>query len=922
MTRLSCAARSSFARLRSWLRAATHRRTLELEMDAELRTHLELLTEDLIRAGHTPEQAARSARLEMGATLTHKENMRAALGLRLYEEVIADLRYGVRLLTKMPGFTAVAVFSLALAIGANTTIFSVAKALLYNRLEVPRPSELRMLRWNGNGKEAIHSIWGDFDSFPGGGTTSTSISYPVYLQLSAHNTVMQPLAAYKEDGMNATIRGTAQRVVAAMVSGNFYGTLEVQPQLGRAIDATDDAHSGDGTVAVISDALWARDYARSPSAIGQTITLNQSVMTIVGVNPPRFTGAKNVLLSPDIFVPLSMEPLLVPQREKTSNLVDPNFWWVNVVGRLQPGFSESQAHAAMSMEFDAAMRATMHIQQGESIPALVLEDGSRGLHWADAMFKKPVYVLWSFTGLVWLLACANLANLLLSRAAQRHREMSIRLALGAGRRRILRQLLTESVLLAALAGTAGLLLGYLSRNVLPTMFSDSWESQSIAIPFDWNAFAFTSTLTLVAGILFGLAPAWFASRTEVSTSLKESAQTSTRRRRGFSGKSIVAFQIMLSTLLVVGAGLFLRTVTQLNAIDPGFEMHNLVLFDVNPPAARYPPGKDVQLHQELEKRIAALPGVKSVTPASLAYIANSMTNADFLPEGEVFSKGKKSAEFFNFVGSGFFSTLKIPVLVGRGFGSQDTKASPKVAVINQALARKRFPGVNPIGKWFRMDRDPKAPLIQIVGVCANTRYASLKEDPPAQFFMPYVQQNELGGMTYELRTTLSTEALAPALRQVVQSVDRDLPIVDLRTQQEQAVATMRTERTLATLMAGFGLLALSLAAVGIYGVMSYSVSQRTNEIGIRLALGARPGQVRAMVLRESTWIAVTGIAIGLAGAFALTRLIRSMLYGVKPNDTWTLVGGITVLLLVALGSSWIPAWRAANVQPMDALRHE
>jgi len=891
-------------------------------MDAELEFHLEAVTADLIRAGKSPQEAARQARIALGTALTHKEEMRASLGLRWVDELSADLRYAARMLRKSLGFAAIAAGSLALAIGANTAIFSLAKLLLYDRLQIPQPDQLKMLRWIGDDKVVAHNSWGDFDNLPDGTQTSSIFPFPVYREMSMHPAGMQSLAGFKEDGMNATVRGTARRVDVAEVTGNYYETLGVRPKLGRAIQPSDDATPGSGNVVVISDGLWSRDFGRSPDALGQTITLNQAKFTIVGVNPPRFTGAKNVLQSPDMFVPISMEPLLTVHRENGSDLANTDFWWLNVVGRVKADVPESEAEQGLRVQFEAAVRSLATVKEGDTIPRLQLADGSRGLHWADRMFRKPVYFLLGMTGLVLLLACANIANLLLARGAQRQREMSVRMALGAGRARVARQLLTESLLLAVLGGCGGLLLGYISRNVLPRLLTNSWEDFSVRVPFDWTVFACTTVIILATGVLFGLAPAWFAARTEVSSSLKESAQTTTRRRRGASGKALVGLQIALSTLLVVGAGLFLRTLTALTTQGVGFNTNHLVLFEINPPGARYPAGKDIALHQDLERRIAALPGVQHVTPASLAYISESMENSDFLPDGEKFVNGKRTAEYFNVVGHDFFTTLGIQLIAGRGFDSQDTATSPKVAVINEALAKKRFAGVNPVGRMFRADREEKADLIRIVGVCTDNYYATMREGPPPQFFLPYVQQKGAGGMTYELRTGLSTAALAPLLRKTVQGIDRDLPVTNLRTQREQIDATLQIERALAALTSGFGLLALALACVGIYGIMAYSVAQRTNEIGIRLALGANPAQVRRMVLRESTWLTLIGIAVGVGGALACMRLVRSMLYGVSPNDPATIAAGTTVLITVALAATWIPARRAAAVQPMQALRHE
>jgi predicted permease len=488
----------------------------------------------------------------------------------------------------------------------------------------------------------------------------------------------------------------------------------------------------------------------------------------------------------------------------------------------------------------------------------------------------------------------------------------------------LRQLLTESLMLAAIGGAGGLALGYFGRSALPRLLTNAWERADAAPaspPFDWGVFAFTVFVTALTGVVFGLVPAWIAARSEVSSTLKETAQSTSRRRKGLTGKSIVAFQIALSTLLVVGAGLFLRTLLKLNAVDVGFDADHLVLFEVSPPARRYPGPKDVRLHQQLEARFAALPGVEHLAPGSIPYIAQSMGNADFYAEGEAPDPKRKRAEDENTVGIDFFPTLGIPIVAGRAFGPQDTSTSPKVGIINQTLARKRFPNTNPIGKRFKADRET-TDWIQIVGICADTRYSDLRGDPPAQFFLPYVQQPEVGTLTYQVRTNLRPSALFPELRGVVQSVDRDLPMIDFRTQREQINATMQMERAFAALTAGFGVLALALACVGIYGIMAYSVSLRTNEIGIRIALGAQPKQVRSMILRESTGLTAIGIASGVGAALMLTRMVKSMLFGVTPNDPMTLAGGVALLLAAALAATWIPARRAASVQPMEALRHE
>jgi predicted permease len=919
-----------FARLRSWLRAVAGRARLEHEMDAELGDHLSRLTADLVRAGHSPADAARRARIALGPALAHKEEMRGSLGLRWWDALGADLRYAARMLKKSPGFTLVAAISLALAIGANTTIFSVAKQLLYERLAARDSAELRLLAWTGKEDHvAVHHDWGNWDPLPGGLITGSSFPYPAYTELRAHTRALGDLFAFKETGANATVRGEAMRVRIEMVSGNYYAELGVGPQLGRGIGPADDAAPGQGPVAVISDGLWARSFGRSPAVIGQIIKVNDTPFTIVGVNPRGFTGARSVQVSPEVFIPLNMQPLASPMRGG-SLLTDPAMWWVNIMGRVQRDVKETAARVALDGQLSAFVRGASPLRKGDELPQLVLLDGSRGLFEQQQQFAKPMTVLMTLVGFVLLLACANIANLMLARGSQRQREMSVRLALGAGRLRILRQMLVESLMLAALGGTGGLVAGYLGRNIIPKMTENAWERTDFQVHFDWKVFAFTAAVTILTGLLFGLAPALSAARHDVNYGLKEAAKTTTRRRKGVGGKALVGFQIALSTLLVIGAGLFLRTLAGLSAVDVGFRTDNLLLAEINLPQNRYPAGKDIALHQRVERAFAEVPGVDSVSVAMEAYVADDLSRTDFLPEGERYEDGKRQGEDYNVVGNRFFETLGIPIVAGRGFGEQDTASSMKVGIINQSLAKRRFPNQNPVGKRFSTgghnvdghEGKLATNWIQIVGVCGDTRYTNMREEPPPQFFLPYVQQTQVGGMVYELHTRMSPAAILPDLRRVVRSADPDLPLVDVRTQKEQIEADLEQERVFVTLTSGFGLLALALASVGIYGIMAYSVANRTSEIGIRLALGAPRAQVRGMILRESAGLAVVGIAVGLGGALLMTNAVKSMLYGIAPYDPLTLAGGTTLLFAVALAASWIPARRAAGVQPVVALRHE
>jgi predicted permease len=561
-----------------------------------------------------------------------------------------------------------------------------------------------------------------------------------------------------------------------------------------------------------------------------------------------------------------------------------------------------------------------------------LRDGSRGLFYQSRTYAKPMTVLLTMVGFVLLLACANIANLMLARGSQRQREMSVRLALGAGRARIARQMLVESLMLAALGGLGGILVGYAGSSAIPKLIENSWERSDFHIHFDWLVFAFTATVTLLTGILFGLAPAWAATRAQVSSGLKEASQSATRRRKGWGGRSLIGFQIALSTLLVIGAGLFLRTLANLNNVNVGFRTDHLLLAQIDPPQKLYPAGKDIALHTRILEAMAATPGVEAVSPAWVAYVAGEMNRTDFIPEGVTMQKDQDDAEAYNVVGANFFSMLQIPILTGRAFSSEDTLTSAKVGIINTALAKARFPNQDPIGKRFTTDGGDSdghgikktKDWIRIVGVCADTHYNSLREDPtPPQFFLPFTQQTEVGGgMNYLIQTHMDPIALVPALRKVVQAQDPDLPLTEVRTQEQQIHEQTQQERIFVTLTSGFGLLALALASVGIYGVMAYAVANRTSEIGIRLALGAQPRQVLGMILREATWISLTGVCVGLAAALLLARLVESMLYGLEPSDPLSMLAGAAILIAVGLAASWIPAHRAARVQPIVALRHE
>jgi predicted permease len=817
---------------------------------------------------------------------------------------------------------------LALAIGANTSIFSLANQLLYARLGVPDPMQLKLLTVVGGEHSAVHSSWGSRYPVPGGGYRFDSFTYPIYEQLRRENHVLGAIFAFKENiQANATIEGSAQAVRLELVSGNLYEQMGVRPVLGRSILPSDDHAPGAGAVATISEGLWERAFGKSPDAVGKVITVNMTPVTVIGVNPRAFTGAMSVQNSADIFMPLSMLPLVKGELGDSGPLLsNSTIWWVQLMAREKPGVPLEQAQAALNVALSAAIHATTTVAKDDTMPRLELEDGSRGLNFEGRQFAQPMYVLLAVVGFVLLIACANIANLMLARSSARQREMSVRLALGAGRSRILRQVLTESLMLAAIGGAVGLLLGYLARTALPKLLLNSWEREGMNVPFDWRVFCFTTGVTLATGVLFGIAPAWNATRAEISTAIKDGGKGSSKQRKGWSGRTIVAFQIALSTLLVVGASLFVRTLINLNAVDVGFRADDLVLFDLNPPNKQYPAPKDIALHARVEQALLSVPGVEGVTLTDVPLLANSVSESDFNVEGAPKTKdhGEGSGAMQETVGQDFLSVMGIPIVAGRNFTAQDVEAPQRFSIVNQALARKYFPNQNAIGRRFSMDdvTVKNRSWLEIVGISANTRYANLQQETPPLHFDLYRQSKDIGGATYIVRTRLKPDAIVPSLRAVVKDIDRDLPLLDVRTQRQQIDATISQQRVFASLTAAFGILALALACVGIYGIMAYAVSQRTNEIGIRLALGAQRRQVRGMVLKEAGWLAAVGVVVGVAVALWLGQLVQSMLYGLRPSDPASLVGAAGLLLGVALLAGWIPAMRASRVEPIEALRHE
>ncbi len=900
-------------RLLSWLRSLTQRGRMESEMDTELRFHIESFTDDLVRRGVPRDEALRRARLEFGGIEAHKEECRESLGLRLWDELRGDCRYALRMMRQNPGFTAVAVISLGLGIGANTAIFTLAKEILLKNMAVPHADRLRVFSWEVDPKAHFPGpAWGSFG--PG---LASPFPYQLYVDMKNHNQVLDDLVAFKDVyKLTATVNGEAESVDGVLVSGNFYPVLAPRIIAGRAISPADDSQSAT-PVAVISDAYWARRFGRSADALGKVVNLNRVPFTIVGVNAPEFKGPKAGCTA-EIFFPVSMQPQVIPNTK--GSLLAMNYWWLMIMGRLKPGVTDHAAATALNASFANSFREL--IPGNKALPRFRLVPGSRGLDIQQNMYAKPIYFLLALAGLVLLIACANLANLLLARSSTRQREMSLRLAMGASRFRVMRQVLTEAMLLAILGGATGLLLGFWGRNIIPSLFDDSWHSSRIDSQMDWRVFVFAFVITAITGLLFGVAPAWRCTRADVNSGLKESGRLSTSRPKALLGKALVAFQVSISLLLLIGAGLFVRTLINLRTVTLGFNPEHVLLFDLAPPRSHYSADKSILLFERLAEKMGALPGVQSATLSAEPLLADSMDRNCFRPAGEPSGSEERNSPWTNQVGATFFETLRIPIVMGRSFTARDSQHAPKVAIVNEQYAKDVFPNTSPIGKTL-VDCDAGThPTIEIVGVSANAKYSSIRDSVPPTVYFPYLQTDEAQRMTFELKTAASTPSMTAEIREAVRSVDKDLPLLEVRTQTQQIEATLSQERVFATLTTGFGALALILASIGIYGVMAYTVSRRTNEIGIRMALGARSGAVLGMVLRETMLLASIGVIAGLAGAAALTRLAAAMLFGLKPTDPLTFGAAAVLLIAIAIGAGFTPAQRAARVDPMQALRHE
>ncbi len=803
--------------------------------------------------------------------------------------------------------------SLGLGIGANTAIFSLLHQAILASLPVAHPEELALPTTPADLKEGRVST-GD------AGHADHVFSYPVFRALELHPEGLAGITAFRKLSANLAFRGQTVHGDAMVVSGRYFSLLGVQPEIGRILTPADDVTGAGNPVAVLSYNYWAGPLGAQPDTLNQPIRVNGQIFTIVGVAPRGFNGI-TFGDQPDIFIPLSFKPLLTPGWNGTDHYND---YWLYLVARRKPGYSLRQSRDALNGVYRGILElqaSTLHMNAKDAgdllASKLELQDGSRGNSNLRDTTRTPILILIGATAMVLLIAMANTANLLLARSAQRRKELAIRAAIGATRGELMRQLLTEALLLAAGGALAGIAIASVTLSFLVAQMGDGNSPvQFLTTQLEWPVLLYGVGLALVTGLICGLYPAWDAARTSAAVTIKDAAgHASSGRGVSRARRGLVCMQVTISAALLIPTGLFLRSLVNLMGVNLGFKTDRVVTFTISPEMNGYSFDACRALLARVESELAAIPGVTAATDANIALIAgnnwgNSLTIAGL--------KLPNMNAKVNEVGPGFFADMSIPLIAGREFTESDNLASQHVAVVNQEFVNHFFNGRSALGQQFRADAD----AITIIGVVRNSHYSAVKEDASPVCHMPWRQDKQLGDLTFYLRSALPVDQTMAQARRVIRSIDANLPLEDLRTLDAQVAQSTRNERLILQLSGAFAVLATALAMLGLYGVMAFSVTRRTREIGIRLALGANPASIRGLVMREMLWILGIGLAVGIPAALALGRLTESQLYGVKAFDWLVLTGASFVLGVTAIAAAFLPANRAAGVSPTVALRYE
>ncbi|MFL5614366.1 MAG: ADOP family duplicated permease [Gemmatimonadaceae bacterium] len=891
----------------SWLsRLRNHLRdgAVTKEITREMEFHLAERADDLVAAGMAPDAAKRDARRRFGSLAYQTERTRERDLFHWLDMLTTDLRYALRVLRTAPAFASVAILSLALGIGANTAVFSVINALVLKSLPVSHPEELVAVARDKDGVIFTNPLWE---------------------AIRDRQDMFNGIFAFGTANFNLNAGGEARRIDANTVSGDYFATLGIRPVAGRLIARSDDYRGCPG-IAVLSEGFWQGRYSGDPSILGKTIALDGHPFTIVGIADGRFSGL-SVGERPQLFVPLCSDAVI---RGSNSQLDSRSSWYLQIMGRPKPGLTREQIAARFTALAPGIIEATIpHDWPSDAMrqyraAKFGIDPAAKGFSFLRAQYTSALYVLMAIVGLVLLIACANVANLLLARATVRQREMAVRLALGAGRGRLARQLITESLVLSSLGAALGIVLASWGSRLLVRLISRSDRVVSLDLGVDLRVLLFTIGVATVTGLLFGLVPAWRAGHIDPQAAMKAQGRGLAEGHNRFTfGKALVVTQVALSLVLIVGAGLLIGSWRKLATLDPGFQRGGILLVDSDIRNTDTPASQRILLHEQLLNVVRGVQGVQAASGSQLTPVGNSTWNDVFKTDGFTPKSEDDALAWVNAISDGYFRTLGIQMLAGRDFDRRDTRAAARVAIVNEAMATKFFGTRAAVGRRFQKQEGPSwGPMIEVVGVVGTTKYRSLRDSAQPIVYFPRAQESaEAQRMSLEIRTAGVKQDLVQRLTTAIASVSPRITL-DFTTLEQQINESLALSRSIATLSGFFGTLAVLLATMGLYGVMTYTIARRRNEIGVRIALGAEQSRVVRMVLGETAAIIVIGVVVGVGASLGATRLVTSFLYGMKAAEPSILAGSVLLLSVIGIAAAALPAWRAARLDPVAALRDD